>query len=361
VTEDRPLDYDATLAAAEAAYRDLRLVEAADAYRRAEALRPDAYEPLLGLARTLTRQRRHAEALAATERLLAIAPERWEGHAALGALHFLTDRYDDAAAALLRAAELAPEEPEPHLTLAQLRADTGAFDEAHRSLERARALVLASYMGAEREALEALAFHVESYILLAEGREAEATEAAQRVVGMRAANPHAATLAHSNLGILAARRRDLDGAIEYLEAAYAMNPFFYRVGGALGRILLVRQRYERAAEVLAQTLETAPEPDGATRYAYGLALARLGRRAEAQEQFRWALGEPGLKGVARAMAVVQMAWQSAWGRYALVAVGLAALAAWIWWFRPAPQSLVLVALFVGFFALQRFLRGRRKR
>ena len=354
-----PEDYDALLEGADAAYRELRLAEAVEAYRRAGALRPDAYEPLLGQARTLTRQRRHAEALAATERLLEIAPERWEGHAALGALHFLTDRYDDASAALQRAAELAPGEPEPHLTLAQLHADAGAFEDAQRSMERARGLILATYMGAEREEMEALALHVEAYVRLAEGREAEAAEAAQRTVAMREANPHAATLAYSNLGILEARRRNLDGAIEYLEAAYEMNPYLYRVGGALGRILLVRQRFERAAEVLAQALETNPDPDGPTRYAYGLALARLGRRAEAEEQFRRSLAEGGLKGVARVMATWQVVWQSTRGRYAVVAVGLALLAAWLWWFRPAPQTLVLVGLFIAFFAVQRFIRRRR--
>ena len=41
-----PEDYDALLEGADAAYRELRLAEADEAYRRAGALRPAAYAPL---------------------------------------------------------------------------------------------------------------------------------------------------------------------------------------------------------------------------------------------------------------------------------------------------------------------------
>jgi tetratricopeptide (TPR) repeat protein len=358
---DQPHDYDTLIAQADAAYRALRLDEALQTYGRAAELEPASYEAALGLARTLTRERRHAEALAATNRLLELAPERWEGYAALGALHFLTDDYEEARQALERAAKLAPSEPEPSLTMAQLLADMGDAAGAQAALERGRVLIAAIPDGALRAEMEALALHVETYVLLAEGRDGEATEVAQRVVGMREANPHAATLAYSNLGILAARAQNLDEAIEYLEQAYALNPFFHRAAGALGRILFVRQRYERAAEVLGHVVANSPEPDGPTRYAYGLSLAKLGRRTEAEEQFRLALTSGGLRGVARGMAAWQMVWQSAWGRYVVIGLLLAALGAWVYWAQPSPQSLTLVAIFLAFFVAQRLVRSRRRK
>jgi len=352
---------DALLVQANAAYRALQLDEALQAYQRAAELDPCDYEALLGMARTLTRQRRHQEAHAAASRLLDLAPMRWEGHAAVGTLHFLTDHYDEARDELRRAAELGSSEPEPLLTMAQLQADLGDASRAHASLAQGRALTAAHLEGDERVEMEVFALHVETYVLLAEGRDAEAAEVAQRVVGMREANPHAATLAYSNLGILAARSRKLDDAIDYLEQAYAMNPFFHRAAGALGRILFVRQRYERAAEVLGHVVATMPVPDGPTRYAYGLSLANLGRRHEAREQFRRALADGGLRGVARGMAAWQVVWQSNWGRYVVVGLLLAGLAAWLYWFQPSPQTLTLVALFVAFFGVQRLLKARRRR
>ncbi len=353
-------DTDAPMARADEAYRALRLDEALAGYQQAAETDPASYEATLGLARTLTRMRRNQEAHAAATHLLELDPARWEGHAALGTLHFLTDHYEDAREALRRAQDLAPSEPEPRLTLAQLLADMGDSAGAHAALEQAQALIGATRTGLAHDEMEAFALHVETYVLLAEGRDAEATEKAQRVVGMRDVNPHAATLAYSNLGILAARERNLDKAIEYLEQAYSMNPFFHRAAGALGRILFVRQRYERAAEVLGHVVANAPSPDGPTHYAYGLALSKIGRRQPAEQQFRLALADGGLRGLERAMATWQIVWQSTWGRYTVVALLLAFVAAWIYWFQPNPQTLTLGALFVAFFVIQRWLRSRKR-
>lgn len=347
------------LTVADAAYRELRLDEAASAYRDALALRPDSYEAQLGLARTLTRQRRREEAYAAAERLVGLDAGRFEGHTALGTLHFLTDRYDEALESLRRAVDLAPQEPEPHLTLAQVHADRADYDRAHDEIRAAREGVATIADDDERRAMEAFALHVETYVLLAEGRSAEATEAAQRVIAMEDANPHAAALAYANLGILEAQARNLDRAIEYLERAYEMNPFFHRAGGALGRILYVRGEFERAAQVLEGVVERMPERDASTHYVYGMALAKTGRQAAARDQFRLAL-EGNLRGPDRLLARWQILWQNPAGRYAVIAVLLVLAAAWLLVLRPDPQSLALVAVFVVLFLGQRYLRRRRR-
>jgi len=353
-----PDELDALMARGDEAYRSLRLDDALAAYQQALEVDPTSYEATLGLARTLTRMRRTLEAHAAATRLLQLDPMRWEGHAALGTLHFLTDHYEEARESLRRAEGLAPSEPEPYLTMAQLLADTGDAEGAHAALDQGRALIAATRSGPAREEMEAFALHVETYVLLAEGRDAEARETAQRVIAVRDANPHAATLAYSNLGILAARNRNLDEAIEYLEQAYAMNPHFYRAAGALGQILFVRQRYERAAEVLGHVIEGAATPNGPMHYAYGLALSKLGRRREAQEQFRMALADGGLRGLTRGMAAWQIVWQSTWGRYAVIGLLLALVAAWIYFAQPNPQTLTFAAIVVVVYAIQRALRTR---
>lgn len=359
MTDGQPKDRHALLAQAHAAYHTLRLDEAAELYQAVLAARPDDYDACLGMARTLTRRRDQEEARAYAERCVALDPGRYGGYAALGALDFLADRLDEARNALNDAVERAPDEPEPYLTLTQVYADLRRFDEARAALEGGREAIRAIAEGSYRRSMEAFAFHVETYLYLAEGKDAEARESAQEVIAREADNPHAACLAYSNLGILEARARRYDTAIEYLERAFAMNPYFHRVGAALGRILLVRNQNGRAAEVLQQALAVAPPESGSTRYAYALALGRLKRRDESWEQFRLALAE-GLKGGDRLMACWQLIWQSRLGRQALIGLVLVAVLAWVVLGNPPPTTLTFLALLVVVVVLQRTV-GRRRR
>jgi cellulose synthase operon protein C len=359
MTDMRADTPDALLAQAHAAYHALRLDEAVERYQEALAARPDDYDALLGLARTLTRRRDQEGARAYAARCVALGPSRYEGYAALGALHFLTDQFDEAIDALTEAVKRAPAEPEPHLTLTQVYADLRRFDEGGAELERGREGIRAMADDAYRRQMEAFAFHVETYLRLAEGKVAEARESAQEVIARQADNPHAACLAYSNLGILEARARRYDTAIEYLERAFAMNPYFHRAGGALGRILLVRNRNERAAEVLQQVLETAPSENGSIRYAYALALGRLKRRDAAREQYRQALDQ-GLRGGERLMARWQLIWQSRVGRQILVGIALLVVLLWVVLGNPSPTTLTFLALLVLIVVLQRTI-GRRGR
>lgn len=359
MTDGQPTDYHALLAQAHDAYHALRLDEAVALYQAALDARPDDYDACLGMARALTRRRDQEGARVYAERCVALDPNRFEGYAALGALDFLVDRFDDAIAALQKAVERAPQEPEPHLTLTQVYADLRRFDEARAELERGREGMRAIADEAYRRQTEAFAFHVETYLLLAEGKDAAARESAQEVIAREADNPHAASLAYSNLGILEARARRYDTAIEYLERAFAMNPSFHRAGGALGRILLVRNRNQRAAEVLEQVLQTAPPESGSTRYVYALSLARLKRRDEAREQFRRAL-EEGLKGPDLLMARWQLIWQSRLGRQVILALVLLAVLLWIVLGNPSPTALTFLALLALIIILQRTV-GRRGR
>ncbi len=356
--EDNADAYARFVQEGDAHYRGLRLKEALAVYQSAADVRPDGYEAQLGVARTLTRMRRQDDAFAAAETLVAMDPDRWEGHASLGTLYFLSDQYDEALSSLQRATELGPEEPEPLFTLAQVYADLERHGEAQRALEEGRKH-LSQLRGEVAGPMEAFGLHAEIYVCLAAGREAEATELAQRLVRMRDVNPHAAALAYSNLGVLAANSRNLDQAVEYLEEAYSISPYLHLAGRTLGTILVVRRDFERAVAVLGSVVENMPSPDGSTRYVYGVALANSKRRREAEAQFRMAL-QSGLRGMNRLVAWWQMVWQSIWGRYFVIAVTLAAVVVWLVFGHPQPQTLAAVVLVILFLGLQRFLQRRRR-
>jgi len=358
MAENDQQSYRELLAQAQAAYLHLRLDEALRCYRAAEAARPDSCEAQLGLSRTFGRLGRVEEARAAARRCIELAPARFEGYASLGTLHWLTDENDQAIVALQQAVDLAPEEADPRLALAQVYADTGRLEAARAELETARDLAAVIEDDVLRNSTLAFAWHVKSYLSMAEGDDTGAMEAAQRTVELEDANPYAASLALSNLGLLHARARRYAEAIECMERARQMNPFLRQVAGALGRLLLVSQQYERAAQVLAEATENALRDAGSTRHAYATALAKVGRREGARTQYRRALGE-GLGGPGALIARWQVFWLSTWGRYALLGVVVAGVLVWVLLGEPSPAALTLIALAALILFLQaRF--GRRR-
>jgi len=344
---------------AQEAYQGLRLDEALECYRAAEAASPRSYKVHLGLCRTLSRMRRVEAAYAAAKKCIDLDPDRFEGYAVLGALHWLTDRNDEAVSVLQRAIDLAPKAPQPHLTLAQVYADMSQLETARAQLDAARDLVVAIKDDDQRNSILALAKHVETYLYLAEGEDKMAMETAQETVDLEDVNPYVASLALSNIGILHARARRYVEAIEYFERAQQMNPFLRQVGGALGRLLLATRRYERAAEVLGETMQYVLQDNGSTRHAYASALAKMGRREEARKQYRQALAE-GLSGPVGLTAWWQIFWLSRWGHSGLVVVVAGGVLGWVLLAKPSPTALTLVAVVDVILLLQtRFGRGKR--
>jgi tetratricopeptide (TPR) repeat protein len=347
------------LVSAGEALEALRLDEALSLYEAAEREDPEAYLVHVGLARTHTRMRRQAEAVASAERAMALDSHAYEAYALRGALHFLVDENEEAQEVLERALELAPNEPEARLTLAQVLADVGRSEDADEMLAEARGHIEALPAEAERLRWMAMALHAETYVHLARGSTTEALAAAQQVTEMEDANPYAACLAYSNMGIIQARQRKYDLGIEYLQEALRLNPYFHRAGSALGRLLLVRRRASEAADVLERVLAQAPQESGSTRYAYATALAKSGQRLEALAQYRLATDE-GLRGADAVMARIQRVWLSTSGRYAVLGVLLVAVLAWLVLAQPSPQTMTFVVILAMVLILQRTV-GRRRR
>ena len=312
------------------------------------------------MARALTRRRQPEGARAEARKCLVLDPERPEGHVALGTLHFLADEYGQSISALEQATLLDPTEPEPHVILAQVYADMKRFDEAQAELETARELVGAITDEAQRRKIEASAWHAETYLRMAERKYPQATECAQEIIELADANLHAASLGYSSLGILQARARHYDQASEYLERAYRMNPFLHPAGELLGRVLILQRQHERAAQVLGQVAESMSEGSGgATYYAYALALSKLGSREQALAQYQKALSEGLPRTAERLLARWQVIWLSIAGRYALIAVIVVGLSAWIALTKPSSQVLTVLAVFAVILVLQRTI-GRRR-
>lgn len=340
---------------AERAYRDLDLDTTISAYRAALAKGENDYQAHVGLARVYTRMRRVEQAEEHAQKALELEPEGWEGHDALGVLLFLTDEIDDARRSLEKAAELAPNAPEPLLTLSQVAADEGGFEEASQHLAKARALIETKDDADRRRELLAMAWHNETYIKLSEGDREGALAAAEKVIALQDANPYAACLAHSNIGILEARARNYDEAIDHLSQACEMNPYFYRASSALGRILIVRGRHEEAVTALEHALSQERNPN--TRYAYAVALAKSGQREEALANYRQAL-EEGLGGVDAIIARLQTLWLSKRARQVLVGIALLALVAWVIFGDPSAQVITFIIVVAAVVLLQQVI-GKR--
>ena len=353
-------EYTKTMQRADEACRSLQLDEAAKAYERAGALGPDSFEAQLGLARTYARMRRADEAYTAAEKAVSQRPERYEGHAVLGLLHFLTDRLTEAEEELKKALELSPEDPDTHLTLAQTYADLRRFDDAERELEAAQEQVSAIEDEPRCKELLALAAHAEMYLRLAQGKRGQALEKGQEVIELEEANPHAASLAYSNLGIIEARSRHYDQAIDHLSRAYEMNHHFDRAGATLGRLLVLAGQHERAVDVLQQVMayRSSDSVSGATRYAYAMALSKAGHREKALAQYRRSI-EEGLKWPDSLIVRWRLLWLHPWLRYLLIGIVLAGVLAWALITRPSAQALTLFLVAAVLFTLQRFF-GRRK-
>ena len=343
---------------ANSALEVLRLDEAEELFRTALEKDPSSYDAQVGLARTYTRMRRQDAAFAAAEAAVALDPGRYEAHATLGALQFLTDENDEATGSLKRATELEPDQPEPHLTLSQVYSDTGQQDEAEDELAVARTLIERLPDESARRFWEAMAWHAEAYIKLDQGQKDEATACAERAVELKDANPHAACLALSNMGVVEAQRRQYDRAIDYFQQAYDLNPYFHRAGAALGRLLLLRGQSPSAVEVLERVLEHLPAPQARINYAYAMALAKTGRREEALSQYREALAN-GLTGGESILARLRMVWLSTWGRYSVIGVAVVAVLLWILLTDPSPQAMTFIAVVAVILILQSTV-GRRR-
>lgn len=288
----------------------------------------------LGVA--LVESQRAAEALPALEAAARGGPPQPRTLAYIGRAQLRLDRPADAAATLSRALELARGQGANaaallaiHLQLGQALARLGRGEEAAAHFAESRRLSAAGTV-AEREQLAR--YMAESAdpdppspsAATAVTRALSAlTEDERRALEAEARDALART--YLNLGVLEAQGERFERAAERLEAAAAVDPDLPRLQSSLGVAYFNARRFDKATGPLARALEAAPgdnalrrmlalawlnlqdygkaaalladdpdrEADASLQFAYGLALVKSERGAEAEAVFRRLLARHG--------------------------------------------------------------------
>ncbi len=93
-------------------------------------------------------------------------------------------------------------------------------------------------------------------------------------------------------------------------------------------------------------------------YAYGLALSKGGRRAEARAAYQAAL-KMGLSGLNRFLALWNLVWLHDLGRAIILGLFGMVVVVWLVVGKPSPQTLTAFAILAMILLLQRVLGQRR--
>ena len=248
-----------------------RLGEAADAFRRAVALKPDYAEAHSGLGVILWKQRRLGEAVPVLRRACTLQPDSAYAHCNLGSALLDARRFDEAIPVLRRAVRLKPSLPAAHFNLGYALKARGRFPEAAAAYRRAIAL----------EPAWAQAHCNLGNALLRQGRTDEALAAYSRALGLK---PDLVE-GYPNLALALSRKGQIDEAVAALRKAIALKPDWATPHYDLGNALVKQGRREEAAVAYRQAI--ALKPDYAEAYCnLGSLLRRRGEYAQALTAFK---------------------------------------------------------------------------
>lgn len=312
----------------------LRLDEAIREFREELKIAPDDVAASLRLGMALVEARREEEALPPLERVARTQPSD-VALLYLGRCQMALDRPTAAAESFRRALELASADGEEslrvrniHYQLALALRATGASAEAERHFAAAKEASarraetereqLARYLAdaPEPEADRAAGTTIESPLAVLSPAARAELEVRLRTVIARA---------YLNLGIMKAQAQEFAAAADLLEQGAAVSPEFPRMQYSLGVARFNAQQYDRAADALSRALDADPRnadlrrmlalaylnagayaeaaslladdpaaaADPSLQYAYGLALARSDRSAEAEAVFTQLLSKHG--------------------------------------------------------------------
>ena len=225
-------------------------------------------------------------------RVADLAPNMAAAHVNLGAVYYAQKDYAKAIPSLRRAVEIDPALPGAHAMLGAALLAQGFARESIPHLEKAQAddlLGVAFFeAGQPDEALKhleaAFAKRPNDPDLLFYLGQAHAQLSRDLFDKLRAGNPDSART-HQVLGdaLAAAGRRD--AAIEHFRAALASRPDLHGVHYSIGEIFLEADDFYKAEAEFREEARLVPG-SAAAAFKWGVALANLGRTAEAIEQLR---------------------------------------------------------------------------
>jgi tetratricopeptide (TPR) repeat protein len=241
----KPAELEALVALAHSEHRAGRLAEAAEAYRKALALRTDVAEVHNGLGILLSQQGQHDQALVSFERAVALRPDDAEAHNNLGIALRNLGRLDQAAAHYEQAIALRPDYAEAHNNLGNVLLGLGKLDDAVARYEQAIAL-RPRYAGAYNNLASALKD---------QGQLDRAAARYQQAIALR---PDYAE-AHNNLGNVLRDQGQLDEAAARYEHAIALMPDLFEAHNNLGNILAQQDKFDQALARYQQAIALNPD------------------------------------------------------------------------------------------------------
>ncbi|HTU24495.1 MAG TPA: tetratricopeptide repeat-containing glycosyltransferase family protein [Pirellulales bacterium] len=248
-TFDEPADFQAIVAIARAEQAAGRLVEAAAAYRRALAIRPDAAGVHMALGDVLLTTGRPDEAAEHFRRVLALQSGFFPAHNRLGILLSQQGQLDEAAVHLEQALTLRPDVVELYNNLAIVLLRQGKLVESLARFEQALAL-RPDY---------AVALKNMGSLLRSQGRIDDAIACYQRALAVR---PDYAEV-HYNLANALNEQGKFVEAIQRFERAVALRPDYAEALQNLGLALLAQLKTAEARQVFERLRTLDPDSVGA--------------------------------------------------------------------------------------------------
>ena len=196
-------------------HKEGNLKEAIKAMDLAIDREPSHESNYLDLAMILTEHRRYSVALVAAKKAIEVAPESYQAHRWKGFIETKLHYSREAIKSYSRAVEIKPDAAEPLLGLAVAQMSEGKLQDAQATFQK----------GIERFPRDAL-LHQEYGRMLVLWEDRDAASQARGVSLLRRALALDSTLAesHFQLGKLAMRDGDTQGALEHLQTAEKLSP-----------------------------------------------------------------------------------------------------------------------------------------
>ena len=312
-----------------------RLEEAIAEFQQELRLAPTDTATNLRLGIALVEARQEAAALSVLEAAVRVEPPPPEGFYYLGRCQLALDQVSNAVASFRRALEIEGASPRPdagrlrsvHYQLAVALQRTGARQDAAAHFAEAERFS-ANLTATERQRLgQYLADAQDPADLIAAAPPLDVSPLSglttEQRAGVRRRTSTALARAYLNLGVMHAQKQRFTRAAEFFDQAVAADADFPQAQYSLGVAYFNSQQYAKAVRPLARALDAdrastlvrrmlaiaylnteaygqsaallADDPqrdaDSSLQYAYGLALVRSGRAADAEAIFSRLLGE----------------------------------------------------------------------
>ena len=251
-----------------------RLAEAAVAYRRILAIRPDNADAHNNLGAILWQQGQLDQAAACFEAAIALRPEYVDALSNLGTVLLCQGKLDEAAVFLQQALALKPDNADAQNNLGVILWQQGQLDQAAVCYEQVIAL---------------RPDHGDAHcnlgsVLLSQGQLDQALRRFQQALALRPDNAEA----HNNLGVVLRKQGKLDQALASYEQALALRPDYAEAHNNLGNVLKQQGQLDQALARFEQALALRPNYADAHNN-LGVIFWQQGKLDEAAARYQQAL------------------------------------------------------------------------